>query len=475
VWKQFSKVAEKMAKKAFDEGKKERAKRYPRRKKQAAAALCLAAIEVLHNEDLVELILNAGGLALLRLPRTKAPTNKMEELWWPRYEVSFALVCKAWASRARIVTPHWRVLGWSQRQGEGVLLKQATGGAFWLTGVRGFNTPRSLLLRDETLYVADFDGIHHLKFKVSLGPAAYHLAGHRICNVSGGPSGPGRGVTTLQPKIGTGSGVGMLIVNDALFITDHKGHRVLQAPMPAGSPLVAFGKKGTGDGQFQNPSSLAFSAAQQLLFVSDTLNHRIAVLRVEAGQPLEWVAASSGPDRRGEPRVHEPKALGVHGNELFVACCKPGRIEVLSLAAGLHGGPPPLKYVRSIGGEGSALGPKGQGAWNDQWTDLTFTIHGAKLFVVAASFETIRTHAQEVSVLSLQGVMLQSIVLNLPLPTAPDGRYGYVQPFAICVGAENAFICSSNGEVNVLEMRAKPKVPKAMVNLPKGKAKKGKR
>jgi len=104
--------------------------------------------------------------------------------------------------------------------------------------------------------------------------------------------------------------------------------------------VASWGEKGTGDGQFDDPTGIALSGSQ--VFVSDARNGRIQVFDRE-GKFLR--AFGSQGDKPGQ--LGRPMNLAIKGAELFVAEYFNDRIQVFAL----NGTP-----LRTIGKAGSGPG-----------------------------------------------------------------------------------------------------------------------
>jgi hypothetical protein len=65
------------------------------------------------------------------------------------------------------------------------------------------------------------------------------------------------------------------VVGDTLFVTGYGNHCVAIHGLD-GSFQHAFGSRGSGDGEFNDPSG--FAIANGLVYVSDMENHRVVVL-----------------------------------------------------------------------------------------------------------------------------------------------------------------------------------------------------
>jgi len=141
-----------------------------------------------------------------------------------------------------------------------------------------------------------------------------------------------------------------------LVITDSANHRVqktaigttsfLQRP---GEPILAFGKRGKGDGEFETPTGIEVDAAGNILVV-DTGNHRVQKFDAQGKFLTAWGSRGNG---KGE--FFLPSHIATDsGGRIYVSDSGNNRIQVFDAQG---------KYVSSIGTVGSKPGnlaePKG--------------------------------------------------------------------------------------------------------------------
>ncbi len=80
-----------------------------------------------------------------------------------------------------------------------------------------------------------------------------------------------------------------------IYVAEYGGNDRIQVFTPAGEFVRSFGSFGTGDGQFQRCSGLAFTQGE--LFVADAINNRIQVYSPEGDSLASYHDASGTPFR----------------------------------------------------------------------------------------------------------------------------------------------------------------------------------
>jgi tripartite motif-containing protein 71 len=130
-----------------------------------------------------------------------------------------------------------------------------------------------------------------------------------------------------------------------VFVVDYELHVVLQYRMD-GMLVRRIGSKGKAAGQFDQPRGLVVSEAGEL-FVADTANHRVQVFRVSDGTCLRQIGGARG---SGNGQFSQPTdvALSPDETELLVADVDNDRIQVCRARDG--------QYLRGWGRYGSADG-----------------------------------------------------------------------------------------------------------------------
>jgi sugar lactone lactonase YvrE len=74
--------------------------------------------------------------------------------------------------------------------------------------------------------------------------------------------------------------VDVAIVGDRLYVTDLMHHKVHVLDKATGATLLSFGGRGSGQGEFNNPTNLSV-AADDTLYVVDTINFRVQQFTLE--------------------------------------------------------------------------------------------------------------------------------------------------------------------------------------------------
>jgi DNA-binding beta-propeller fold protein YncE len=111
--------------------------------------------------------------------------------------------------------------------------------------------------------------------------------------------------------------------------------------------LRTIGEKGSGAGQFNEPSGVAFDGAGNIIVVEcGTLyGARVQILRYSDGTHVRTI----GSEGSGNGQFHKPCSVAVDGSgNILVHDCGNGRIQVLRLSDGA--------YVRSMCSKGSGPG-----------------------------------------------------------------------------------------------------------------------
>jgi len=81
--------------------------------------------------------------------------------------------------------------------------------------------------------------------------------------------------------------------NSTLFVADSKAHQIVTFDLGTGARTGAFGRQGSGDGEFSFPSALALGPAGNLLVV-DQMNARVQVLSLDGRYVDEFGALGVG-------------------------------------------------------------------------------------------------------------------------------------------------------------------------------------
>ncbi|NOZ94640.1 MAG: hypothetical protein GXP47_07885 [Acidobacteria bacterium] len=127
-----------------------------------------------------------------------------------------------------------------------------------------------------------------------------------------------------------------------LYVTDSKAHKVVVFDLRTGEIVMSFGSRGTGPGQFNFPSALAFSPEGDL-FVVDQMNSRVQVFTTD-GEVLETFGALGV----GFGNFVRPKDVAVNADGLvFVTDAAFGNVQIFDAD---------LRLLTFVGENGSGPG-----------------------------------------------------------------------------------------------------------------------
>jgi sugar lactone lactonase YvrE len=103
----------------------------------------------------------------------------------------------------------------------------------------------------------------------------------------------------------------------------------LQVIRNDGTYIKTIGKKGNGDGQFNNPHGVAFNKEGTRIIVADTNNHRVQVLGKD-GKYIQTIGEKG--------QFNEPYSVAVHENNIYVLYVGKGvsYIKIFNLTDGTH-------------------------------------------------------------------------------------------------------------------------------------------
>ncbi|KKL59251.1 hypothetical protein LCGC14_2217220, partial [marine sediment metagenome] len=140
------------------------------------------------------------------------------------------------------------------------------------------------------------------------------------------------------------------MLNRTSIITVLAATALALAPAAQGGPIYveSFGNRGSGDGKFDEPESVAVDSAGGV-YVADTLNHRIQKLSESAGSlSHEWSFGSLG---SGDGQFWNPYGVAVDSaGNVYVADTSNHRIQKFSQSGGS------LSHEWSLGSFGSGEG-----------------------------------------------------------------------------------------------------------------------
>jgi DNA-binding beta-propeller fold protein YncE len=143
-------------------------------------------------------------------------------------------------------------------------------------GKQKFSSPVAAVRHGETIFVAD-PGLGKI-VAFDAGKGRLRLA---ITNELQHPSGLAR-------------------LGDRLFVTDSQRHQVLVFGVD-GKFLSAFGRRGSGPGEFNYPTHVS-ADAQNRVYVTDSMNYRLQVFDAEGKFLREFGSAGDGPGRFSRPK-----------------------------------------------------------------------------------------------------------------------------------------------------------------------------
>jgi DNA-binding beta-propeller fold protein YncE len=148
--------------------------------------------------------------------------------------------------------------------GNGRIEKFSPTGTF-VTSIKRFDAPNGIAIdRAGNLYVAEIGSKHRVR---KLGPD-----GTFIAEWSPGFYGP--------RKIAIGP-------DNSIYVVDQGRTRIVKFS-PDGQVLTTWGSKGTGDGQFDDPTSVAVDSKTDKIYVADPINRRIQVFDADGKFLTKW-------------------------------------------------------------------------------------------------------------------------------------------------------------------------------------------
>ena len=125
-----------------------------------------------------------------------------------------------------------------------------------------------------------------------------------------------------------------------LYVVDSYNHRLQKLNVTNGKPLGLAGQYGSGPGQLMFPHGISLSNG--VLYVADSLNHRIATFDTKLNFVFAFGKRGSGP---GE--LSFPSGVAALGSTVYVADTGNDRLQVYTTRG---------KFLRSLGRHGSEQG-----------------------------------------------------------------------------------------------------------------------
>jgi DNA-binding beta-propeller fold protein YncE len=135
--------------------------------------------------------------------------------------------------------------------------------------------------------------------------------------------------------------------DDSIYVVD-QGHTRIVKFSPDGHVLSSWGSKGSGDGQFNDPTSVAVDSTSGKVYVADPINKRIQVFDQNGKFLTKWVVAEWGQPAGFEDLAIDSKAgrlyaSSAHTNAVFIFDLNGTRIGTLTpKPPGRFGGPSAL-------------------------------------------------------------------------------------------------------------------------------------
>jgi DNA-binding beta-propeller fold protein YncE len=208
-----------------------------------------------------------------------------------------------------------------------------------------------------------------------------------------------------------------------VFVVDQGNNRIQVFTVEDQQPVCAFGRKGLAAGSFDSPCDIRVDA-ENLVYVSDLLNHRVQVLEFNARTHAMKLVGTIGQKGTGPGQFQFPKGLGLteHGRLLV---CDSGnhRVQVFNIMDN-------FSLVRTIGCHGA-----GDGFFN---SPLAVAANGAGELLVSDA-------NNKIQVFDANG----NFVRSFGTKGRKDGMFNY--PTSLCVNDENVlFVCDqANHRVQV--------------------------
>jgi len=202
--------------------------------------------------------------------------------------------------------------------------------------------------------------------------------------------------------------------------------------------LTVIGQLGTKGGQFNVPSGVAIDARRQLLYVSDTFNHRVQLFKLarnaETGSWEGRFMKAIGKRGTHPGRFNEPGALALdRDGNLYVADLWNARIQVFD---------PQLKFIREWGRVG-----KDDGAFSAP-LDLAINPDSGTLYIVDGGNQRVQAFDTKGNFLFAWGEARRE--------EDPESRGGmFLYPYSVAIGHDGNVFVADCSEHNVQEFDAK--------------------
>ena len=113
--------------------------------------------------------------------------------------------------------------------------------------------------------------------------------------------------------------------DDSVYVVD-QGHTRIVKFSPDGKVLAVWGSKGPGDGQFDDPTSVAVDPATNKVYVTDPINRRIQVFDSNGKFLTKWVVPEWG-----RPAGFEDLAIDAKMGRLYTSSANLNAIFIFDL------------------------------------------------------------------------------------------------------------------------------------------------
>jgi DNA-binding beta-propeller fold protein YncE len=113
--------------------------------------------------------------------------------------------------------------------------------------------------------------------------------------------------------------------DDSIYVVD-QGHTRIVKFGPDGHVLSSWGSKGSGDGQLNDPTSVAVDSTSGKVYVADPINKRIQVFDQNGKFLTKWVVAEWG-----QPAGFEDLAIDSKAGRLYASSANMGAVLIFDL------------------------------------------------------------------------------------------------------------------------------------------------
>jgi len=138
-----------------------------------------------------------------------------------------------------------------------------------------------------------------------------------------------------------------------VFVADQCNDRIQCFEAETKLPVCMFGKKGSGSKELNTPGYIVVDRDDQVI-VSDTLNHRLQVLRFNRNTKQLWHVRTVGCQGDGDGQLAFPRGIALTQTGLLLVCDS-GNNRIVALDANQD-----FNFVWSFGEHGGKFGPDGK-------------------------------------------------------------------------------------------------------------------